>query len=294
MTQEIIKLQQEPIIIYSKIQEVGAEVQKRIADLEIEKKAVTEDTVKAVKATRATIRKEMDEFELQRKFIKDKVMQPYNEFEAKYKEFILSHYKSADETLKTKITEFEQKIKDDKEALIKEFFAELCEAEKIDFLPYERLKLNITLTESLDKYKARVEEVITKVANDVDFIKNVPESDDYKSEVLFEYKKNFDASLSFKVVNERREAKEAELKRIEAQKQAKAEAKQRLEQEQKASQQPVQEQPTQPVEAQFTATENNQQPPAELYEMTFKVVGTREQLKALKQFIINNNIQIVE
>ncbi|GIM61134.1 hypothetical protein CAPN008_11840 [Capnocytophaga canis] len=292
MTQEIILLKQAPIITYDKIKEVGEQVQKRIADLDLENQVITEQTKQSAKNTRADLNKEFKAFEEQKKFIKESVLAPYNEFEANYKNFIAQHYQNADKVLKDKIDFFENQLKEEKAQRVKAFFEELCQAEKIDFVPYERLGLNITLSVTEPQLRRQVEEFVTKVVNDVDLINSIPESDEYKSEVLFEYKKSLDANQSFRIVKERQEAKQRELARIEAEKQAQAERQAKLQAEQEAKEKEVLQAPQEvgSVEANHNLPE---QEPNELYEMTFKVKGTREQLVALKQFIINNNIEIL-
>lgn len=289
---EIIILKQAPIITYDKIKEVGEQVQKRIADLDLENQVITEQTKQSAKNTRADLNKEFKVFEEQRKIIKANVLEPLNEFEDNYKNFIAQHYQNADKVLKDKIDFFENQLKEEKAERIKAFFKELCQAEKIDFVPYERLELNVTLSVTETQLRRQVEEFITKVVNDVDLINNVPESDEYKSEVLFEYKKSLDANHSFRIVKERQEAKQRELARIEAEKQAQAERQAKLQTEQEAKEKEVLQAPKE-VEQVPDNQVSSEQELNELYEMTFKVKGTRGQLVALKQFIINNNIEIL-
>lgn len=302
MTQEIIILKQAPIITYDKIKEVGEQVQKRIADLDLENQVITEQTKQSAKNTRADLNKEFKVFEEQRKIIKANVLEPLNEFEDNYKNFIAQHYQKADKVLKDKIDFFENQLKEEKAQRVKAFFEELCQAEKIDFVPYERLGLNITLSVAETQLRRQVEEFVTKVVNDVDLINSITESDEYKSEVLFEYKKSLDANHSFRVVKERQEAKQRELTRIEAEKQAQAEKQAKLQAEQEAKEKEVLQAPQEVGTGRvlsvqnghdLSAQKNNEQEANELYEMAFKVKGTREQLVALKQFIINNNIEIL-
>ena len=66
MENNLITLQQEPVIIYEKIKSVGEEVQKRISELNLENQLVTEDTIKAVKGIRADLNKEFAAFEEKR------------------------------------------------------------------------------------------------------------------------------------------------------------------------------------------------------------------------------------
>lgn len=297
---EIIILKQAPIITYDKIKEVGEKVQQRIAKLDLENQVITEQTKQSAKNTRTDLKKEFDAFEEQRKFIKKSVLAPYEEFETNYKNFIAQHYQSADKVLKSKIDFFEDKLKEEKAERVKAFFEELCQAEKIDFVTYERLGLNITLSVTETQLRRQVEEFITKVVNDVDLINSIPESDEYKSEVLFEYKKSLDANHSFRIVKERQEAKQKELARIEAEKQAKTEKQAKLQAEQEAKEKEVLQAPQEVshvgngyIHSEQENCNLPEQEANELYEMTFKVRGTREQLVALKQFIISNNIEIL-
>lgn len=72
--------------------------------------------------------------------------------------------------------------------------------------------------------------------------------------------------------------------RIETQKQAQAERQAKLQAEQEAE----------PKEVLQAPKEVKQEPKkAEIFETSFKVRGTKEQLIALKQIIINNNIEIL-
>jgi len=249
MENNLITLQQEPVIIYEKIKSVGEEVQKRISDLNLENQLVTEDTIKAVKGIRTDLNKEFAAFEEQRKFIKNAVTKPYQEFEEKYKEFIATHYNNADNTLKNKISDFENQLKEDKAERLKSYFTELCQSLQIDFLTFEQ----------------------------VDLLKSIPESDEFKAEVLHDYKKSLDMANALRITQERKKAKEEELKRIEAEKEALANRVETL----------VTEAPKEILQAPMV------EETPKLVETQFRVRGTIEQLKALKQFIIENNIEIL-
>lgn len=284
MNNEIILLKQLPIISYDKMKEVGEQVQKRIADLDLENQVITEQTKQSAKNTRADLNKEFKVFEEQRKMIKEKVLEPLNEFEENYKGFIANHYQNADNILKTKINQFEQRLKDEKEQRVKSYFSELCQANDIDFLSWEKMYINVTLSSSENQLMKKIEEKVTAVAKDITTIKSIPKDEDYKTEVLVEYKKAFDLPKSFEIVNKRIEDKAKELARIETQKQAQAERQAKLQAEQEAE----------PKEVLQAPKEVKQEPKkAEIFETSFKVRGTKEQLIALKQFIINNNIEIL-
>ena len=292
--QEIILLKQEPIIEYSLLAEVGEAIRIRIDDLNLDGQVVTDQTVKSVKDMRAELNKEFAEFEKQRKFIKEAVSKPYQEFEAKYKEFVAKHYNEADDTLKGKIFSFENKLRLEREKELQGYFAELCSAKNIDFVPFGLMHLNITLSASMKSLKTQILEFVSKVEQDIELAKTVSDSQEFNDKVMYEYRRSLDINTAINTVKEREQAL------IAAKERAEEEAKRKAEQEEQARLQAEKastEQPTaaEPLKAPMV---EEQQPTntdtAEEFEMTFTVKGTIEQLKALKQFIVDNNINIVE
>lgn len=292
--QEIILLKQEPIIEYSLLAEVGEAIQARIVDLNLDGQVVTDQTVKSVKDMRAELNKEFAEFEKQRKYIKEAVSKPYQEFEAKYKEFVAKHYNEADDTLKGKIFSFENKLRLEREKELQGYFAELCSAKNIDFVPFGLMHLNITLSASLKSLKTQILEFVSKVEQDIELAKTVSDSQEFNDKVMYEYRRSLDINTAINTVKEREQALIAAKERTEAEAKRKAEAEEqaRLQAEKEATEQPT---VAEPLKAPMV---EEQQPTntgtAEEFEMTFTVKGTFEQLKALKQFILDNNINIVE
>lgn len=291
---EIIVLKQEPIITYDGMVEVSEQVRQRISDLNLDSQVVTDLTVKSAKETRAELNKEFKAFEEQRKFIKEAVTKPYAEFEAKYKEFIAKHYNDADDILKCKIFAFEAKLKEDRENELRAYFTELCQSNNIDFVRFEEVGLNITLSASMKSLREQAISFIAKIVKDIELANNIPESREYKDEVIFEYKKSLDINAAFRLVQERVQArKEAQLRaELEAQRKKQEEqaaAQIKLEDAKQATAEPLRA-PTREVQQDVTAPAQ----PAVLYEMSFTVKGTIEQLKALKSFLITNQITIIE
>lgn len=210
MTQEAsIVLKQSPIIVHT-LEKVGAKVTERIDSLNIQNQVVTEETVKALKDMRATLNKEARDFETQRKAIKDAVLNPYSEFETTYKAEIIDKYKKADDLLKTKINEFELKIKQDKKTKLTEYLNEICAVEEIDFLTFDRLGLDINLSTTEKKYKEQINDFISKVKDDINLIM----TETYSAEILVEYKKSLNASQSTLTVRQRKEAEKLEAERL--------------------------------------------------------------------------------
>ena len=301
MNENIITVQQLPVIVYERLESVGQEIDKRIAALDLDKQLVTEDTKKAVKDTRAMLNKELKDFEEQRKRIKEQVIAPYEAFEKAYNSFIKVKYETADGILKVKIDEFDKRLKADKEARIRAYFTELCQANNIDFLPFERLGLKIGLSDSDKSLKDLVNTNIDNVVKSLAMIESLNDPDEYKAEILTDYKQTLDVTTAIRNAQYRKQQREAELARIEAQK-ARAEQV-RLEAEAKAKevaplQAPeevptpaIQEAPAPPQEVPAPAP---QEEASKIVETSFKVQGTIEQLKALKAYILSNNIKIIE
>ena len=295
MNENLITVQQLPVIVYERLESVGQEIDKRIAALDLDKQLVTEDTKKAVKDTRAMLNKELKDFEEQRKRIKEQVVAPYEAFEKAYNSFIKVKYEKADSILKVKIDEFDRKLKADKEARIRAYFTELCQANNIDFLPFERLCLNIRLNDSDKSLKDIVNTNIDNVVKSLEFIESLTDPDEYKAEILADYKQTLDVMRSINNAKYRKQQREAELQRLEAQRAAAEQA--RLAAEARAKEvAPLQAPEEVPAPAIQEAPAPPQEVPApapqeEIIHVTLELIGTRTQLRALRQFLDINNIK---
>lgn len=202
-----IQLVQVPKIAH-RLQELGAKVTERLTELNLEALVATEDTVKVLKELRAELNKELDNYESQRKWVKEGVMNPYNEFEAIYKTEISEKYKAAIDTLKTKIEIVETKVKAEKRNRVKIYFDELCVSEGVDFAPFEKMNLDINLSTSEKKYKEQCNDFIIRVKDDMKLIS----TEEHQAEIMAVYRKSLNAAQAITQVRERKaeEAREAE------------------------------------------------------------------------------------
>lgn len=295
MNENLITVQQLPVIVYERLESVGQEIDKRIAALDLDQQLVTEDTKKAVKDTRAMLNKELKNFEEQRKRIKEQVVAPYEAFEKAYNSFIKVKYEKADSILKVKIDEFDRKLKADKEARIRAYFTELCQANNIDFLPFERLGLKIGLSDSDKSLKDLVNSNIDNVVKSLAMIESLNDPDEYKAEILTDYKQTLDITTAIRNAQYRKQQREAELQRLEAQRAAAEQA--RLAAEARAKEvAPLQAPQEVPPPAIQEAPAPPQEVPApepqeEILHFTLEVIGTRAQLRVLRQFLETNNIK---
>lgn len=265
--EQLIVIKQLPII-EEQLKNLSEEIDKKVE--RAMKLVVSDETVKEVKKVRAELNNEFKELETQRKYVKEKILTPYNQFEETYKEYVSIKYKTADETLKNKINEVEQEQKAKKEQEVKDYYTELCYSEKLEWLCeakyYELADINITLSASLKSLKEKANQFVERVKSDLTLI----DTQEHKAKIMAEYKTNLQVASAITNVTDR-------FKREEEEKQRLAEMQEQKEQEQKIKQEIAEIE--KPVE---TPEEETQE---KLYSMTFKVYGTLEQLKKIKAFL---------
>lgn len=205
-----IKLTQKPVIEHQ-ITEVGDQVKERIAALNIDKMVATEDTLKSLKETRATLNKEFAAYEKQRKYLKNALMLPYNEIDPLYKQNITEIYQPNIKLCSSKIDKVETELKDKKKEKAKEYFVEKCLAnEEIDFITFDGLNLNIKLSASDKSYRDEIDKVFTQTNDDLELIK----TQQYEVEILAEYKQSRNVSNAIKTVNTRKENEKKEAQKL--------------------------------------------------------------------------------
>ena len=259
--EDLIVVKQLPII-EENLKKISEEIGKRV---ELANSlACTEDTVKDVKKARAEMSKQFKELEGQRKDVKDKVMKPYNDFDEVYKKYISDKFKEADKTLKDKIDAVENELKNKKKEEVQSFFNEYAESRNIDFVTYEQANINVTLSASMKSLKDQAALFIDKTLDDINLIN----SQQYIDEIMIEYKKNLNVSKAITDVNNRH----IELDKLQEEKESKKE------------QELTDEEMLKKIDSLSAPKVEKQE---EILELSFKVRGTREKLKLLKQFLEN-------
>lgn len=273
MENNIIQVKQLPIIV-EQLHEVKAEVTAKVEQaLSL---VCTEDTVKDVKKVRTELNKELKDYEERRKAVKKAIMTPYEQFEAVYKECISDTYLKADTELKGKIDGVENELKGKKRIEVLCYFAELCEANSIDFITFENANINVTLSASMKSLKEQAKAFVDKIVDDLNLIN----TQEHKDEILYEYKQSLNVSNAITTVANRYKAIEEAKAREEerkAREQAEAEAAAKVEEVVEAVAPPTVEPIAPPVEEEKT------------YTLKFTVRGTMPQLKALKEFLNNGD-----
>ena len=286
---QVITLKQLPVI-EEHLQLVKADVEARTSNAM--QLVCTEETRGDVKKIRAELGKEFSVMEEQRKKVKEAIMEPYNRFEEVYKQCIADPYKKADAELKRRVDEVETGLKADKVKEIQSYFAELCKANNLPWLRFEQMNLKIGLSTSVNGVKTALTSTVLKIAEEVQELSRHEDA----AELLVEYKKSLNVALALSTVRARHE-------QIELQKQQEAERRAALEQQQAAEEkvqqaiaevqdatEPPVEEVTEPIEEQPAAVQEPEKTQPAVYEVKFAVRGTIEQLKKLKQFIMQEGM----
>ena len=270
MNNEIIVVKQLPEI-EEHLQAIKEEVTVKVNDaLSL---ICNETTVKEVKAVRASLNKDLKDFEERRKAVKKAIMTPYEAFEAVYKDCISDTYKKADTELKRKIDSVENELKEQKTAEVKGYFDEYRDskiADGITWIGFADANINVTLSASMKSLKEQAKTFVDRICDDLSLI----DTQEHKDEILYEYKQSLNVSNAITMVANRYKA-------IEAAKAAEEERKAREQAEAEAAAK---------VEAIAPPTVEPIAPPVEeekVYTLKFTVKATMPQLKALKEFLNN-------
>lgn len=270
MENDLIVLKQVPIIA-EKLKMVSEEIDKQTQNaIALE---CNEETKTIVKKTRAELNKEFQQLEEKRKELKTQIIKPYDDFmEQVYEPLISSKFKNADTILKDKISSVENELLQEKKNEIENYFKDYAQSNEVDFLDISMTKINILLSKSNASLKNECKEFIDKIVNDLKVI----ELQENKTEILVEYKNNLNLALSIQIVENRH-------KQLEIEKQKEIERQKALEIETQNIQQ------VEEIVAPMEIEEPKEQ--EQEYEMTFKVKGTLQELKLLKDFLVANNIK---
>lgn len=265
---ELITLEQLPIIKYA-LEQLSIDIKERTD--KIDSLIVNEDTIKDIKQLRASLNKEFNELETQRKNIKNAIMQKYNDFEEIYKEKVSNLYKNADETLKNKIDNVENELKAEKEIELREFFNQYKEEYNLEnIVAFEMIGLNITLSASMKSLKDQIVEYCTRVRDEIDTIL----LEDDKDEIFLEYKMN---GLDYPkakatILNRKKQLEELKKQEVIIEEQQKQNEKIEEKVEELIAPKPI--------------FENE-----EVLEVSFTIKTTKDKILKLKEFLKENGIE---
>lgn len=280
MEGQVITIKQLPII-EERLQLIKAEIDAKTQHvLALD---CNDATVKAIKSLRADLNKDFSELEEKRKEVKRAVMSPYERFEEVYTECVTNIYKQTDAILKGRIAIVENAIKANKEKEIRAYYDEYAESLGIDFVPYEKSGITVTLSASTKKLKEQVAAYLDRIADELKLIGTQPQ--DLQPEILVEYKRTVNVAYSIQTVIERKKAieEEAERARQQAEQQTIYEAAEaRVNTAVKSYGKEQQEAIAPPTVAEA------QEQPVKLYRAAFAVYGSFEGVKLVKNFLAND------
>lgn len=262
--QELIIVKQLPII-EERLKELSIEIDEKVKYAK--SLVVSDETVKDVKKVRAELSKEFKELENKRKMVKEKVLTPYQAFEEVYKTCVSDKYKQADADLKNKIDEVETEQKRLKEEEILSYFNEYALSNNVEWLKnyYQMANINITLSASIKSLREQVKTFIDKVIDDLKLI----DTQEHKAKILVEYKKTLNVSNAITTVTDRIKKEEEEIQKLE----------------ELAKRKEVEATVVEKVEEVATIEAPTEEKQEKIYNMTFKVYGTMEQLKEIKNYM---------
>ncbi len=278
---ELIVVRQLPVI-EEQLRQLKADIEERVGYALAA--TCTEQTRTSVKKLRADLRKEFDELESRRKYVKTAIMEPYMAFEATYNECVSSLYKAADQELAERIAAVENQLKLEKSETIKAYFDEYRQSLGIDagFVDFEKAGINITLSASDKSLANKAKEFLDRIAGDLAAI----ELQEFKDEIMAEYKHTLNFSAALQAVEMRHKAIEAERLRREQAEAKRARVEEAVSKVDEAVTQAVSEEVAPAAPPTIVANpEPVQDVPAQQYCTAFRVTGTIEQLRALKKFL---------
>lgn len=281
---EIAVIEQLPVIT-EKIKEIGKSLNKRLSDLKLDELVCNEETRKGIKNLRTELGNELKSFEEQRKNIKKKINEPYEEFNKTYEEQIKTKYQNADQILKNKIDVVEAEIKNNAKILAVEFFEEYKKSKAIigeNYICYEELNIQLGLDSLtvngmlVKKVKDAITSKLDELEKDIETINTMQNND----EILVEYLKHKNLSLAIKEVNDRHFVLEQVKRDYEKVKEVQEEIV--IEKVDDVLSAPIVDE----IDGQMTIDDFAEETQEEVYEMSFTVKATLPKLKALKEYLI--------
>lgn len=196
-TTDLIVVKQLPVIV-EQLHGIKAAAEEKVQDaLSL---ACTEETVQVVKKRRAELNAIRKDLEARRAIVKKEIMAPYDSFMETYKECVTDVFEPADQQLAQKIAEVQDGLKQEKASKLVAYFNELQRANpELEWVNFEDIGLNVTLSASLKSMKAAVKKHMDGVAKDIECIRGMANG----FEVLAEYKQVHDLAMAVSNVHKR-------------------------------------------------------------------------------------------
>ena len=269
-------------------EELKAEIAEKMQ--EYKSLVFTEETMKDAKADRAKLNKLKTAFEDERKRIKKLCMEPYETFEKQVKE-VIALIEEPIRLIDQQIKEVEERKKLEKKGQILEYYEEHIGALK-GVLPFEKLfkQEYLNASKSMKSITEEMSGAIQRVNNDLDTIEGFGSK--YELQIKDVYLRTLDLSSAMQEKArleevERRLAEKKEEERKAQEIAAKAAASKQS--EERTESEKIEE--TRVVEQKEEEKDPQTSPEPQLFQMDFRIWGTREQIMGLRQYLIDHNIK---
>jgi len=214
---------------------------------------LTEDNKKDIKNTKAELNKVAKALNDERISVKKDFIQPLEVFENQIKQ-ITDLIKDVVNSLDTQVKISEDSEKKEKEDALRNYFCTSKDANQIDFINFEDVGLNITLSTSESSLRKQIDSYIEKVLGDLEEISTDPNKD----KLLIKYRLNKDIQKSRIELNREIQESEKITKTTEEKKY-------------------VETKPTIELD--------------EVFDFDFTVTGTLHEIRLLRDFMDSNKIQ---
>lgn len=256
-----------PSVIEFNYSELKAEMTERLKYYN--NLVVSENSIKSAKADKANLNKLIAAIESERKEVKRRCLEPYNDFEAKCKELVML-VKAPVVAIDNQIKEFENIKKQEKYDELKFYFDNYI-VDMADIIKFDKILNpkwgNATL--KIDTLKAEIEDNIDRIKQELETLNTEYADKPYKAAVITEYCKAYSTSQALVYAAQLQREEEMQRKVLE-----------------QTKTQPVQQEVVQTVSA-----AQSQQPKEQLGTCAFRVIGTYNQIINLRKFMVDNGIK---
>lgn len=268
-----IELKQTGVIDYSGLDIIISNVKKEIEALDLDNIEATEENKGKLRKLRTRFNKEKYEYEDARLEIRRAIERPYNEFKEKYDE-LFNLYEENVDLLRNKINLIEDKQREDKRKELEEYFKEVIidttasfkeNNIDLDFVKFEDLELNITISASMASLKKTINEKIKAIATDLIAIS----TNENKVRLLAKYQENLDLSKSLLEVQQELKREEEIINNAKPIEKVEEEVEEKVEKD------------------------HNVNVVEKVYKVSFILEDTKENIRKVREFMKDNNINYI-
>lgn len=263
----------QPPVIFENLDSVRQNLDTLLA--EVSTLPANDESLKKVKQIRANLTKDFDSLERQRKEVKRQIMEPYSRAEEKYKACISDPYHAADLKLKEWVDGYQNVLKGKCEAALRSYFAECCQSLQIDFLKFEDCGVTVDMAMARQKTPSKaidkIFDFVTGVRTDLDVIATMENA----AEVFAAYRQRLNLAETLAFIESQRQAAQQAQATIAAMKQTAA----------------IEAEVVKKVEAAAPPTVIAAADKEPVICCTFKAIGTRTQIRKMKEFAIKEGIR---